>query len=291
VAAPVPPGSPLKIKKAALIEMRPDRPEVMNTPGSGPQVDIGIGVKFDCMVGAHNQARHLTTGLVTFAPSAVLERHRHAFSESITVLKGRALIDVEGRCYEVGPLDNVTIPFGLAHSVSNRSEMEPALFHIAMGSDRPTHALVNRFFPKRTMPESTQTFPGGERVTYMAKVPRYSPGDSASFVDYFNAALIPGLEMSGGHGLFQPRGRLPAHLHDFDESICIVEGSATCIVEGRRYSMANLATALQPRGRIHYFVNESSSPMAMIWVYAGPSPERIVVDEIRAVEPGFAWGA
>ena len=87
------------------------------------------------------------------------------------------------------------------------------------------------------MPEVTQTQPGGERVTYVKKVWRYSPGANASFVDYFNADLVPGLEMSGGYGLFQQGGRLPAHLHDFDESICIVEGRATCVVEGRRYSL------------------------------------------------------
>ena len=56
-------------------------------------------------------------------------------------------------------------------------------------------------------------------------------------------------------------------------------------------SMEQLATALQPRGRIHYFINETPDPMAMIWVYAGPLPERIVVDERCAVEPAVAWSA
>ena len=97
--------------------------------------------------------------------------------------------------------------------------------------------------------------------------------------------------MSGGYGLFQQGGRLPAHLHDFDESICIVEGVATCLVEGRRYTLDNLATALQPRGRVHYFINEAPAPMAMIWFYGGPLPERIVVDESCANEPNVAVAA
>ncbi len=45
--------------------------------------------------------------------------------------------------------------------------------------------------------------------------------------------------MSGGYGLFQPGGRLPAHVHDFDESICIIDGEATCVVEGRRHTMSS----------------------------------------------------
>ena len=277
---PVPCGPP---------EMRPDRPEVMNACGSGPQLDVAPGVKFDCQVGAHNLARDLTTALVTFAPGAMLPCHRHPFGESITLLRGRAVVDVEGRCYEVGPLDNVTIPRGLAHRVTNLSHSSPALFHVALASADPTRDLVTTFFPKRTMPEVTATQPGAERVTYHKKAERYAPGADAAFVDYCNSDLVPGLEMCGGYGLFQPRGRLPAHLHDFDESICIVEGSATCLVEGRRYTLENLGTALQPRGRVHYFVNESAAPMAMIWFYAGPLPERLVVDESCAITPNVAW--
>ena len=89
--------------------------------------------------------------------------------------------------------------------------------------------------------------------------------------------------------MFKPGGRLPAHFHDFDESICIIDGPATCVVEGRRYEMANGSTALQPRGRVHYFINESQKPMAMIWVYAGPVPERVVVDESCATAEGNPW--
>ncbi|RFC51537.1 MAG: 2-keto-3-deoxy-L-rhamnonate aldolase RhmA/Cupin domain protein/Cupin domain protein [Verrucomicrobia bacterium] len=269
-------------------EMKPDRNEVMNQPGRGPQYDITPGVKFDCLVGAHNTARNLTTGYVTFAPGAVLPCHRHTFGESITLLRGRAVIDVEGRCYEVGPLDNVTVPRGLAHKVTNLSRTNPAVFHIALASAKPDRELVDTFFPKHTMPEATATRPGGERVTYQKKVERYAPGNGAAFVDFCNSDLVPGIEMSGGYGLFQQGGRLPAHLHDFDESISIVEGSATCLVEGRRYTLGNLETALQPRGRVHYFINETPAPMGMIWFYAGPMPERIVVDETCATGSNVA---
>jgi mannose-6-phosphate isomerase-like protein (cupin superfamily) len=199
------------------------------------------------------------------------------------------MVDVEGRIYEIDALDNVTIPRGLAHKVTNLSRTASALFHVAMAADNPTRELVDRFYSKRGMPAITKTHPGGERVTYQQNVQNYSPGANTVFVDYFNAELVPGLEMSGGYGIFQQNGRLPAHLHDFDESICIVVGTATCVVEGRRYTMDHLATALQPRGRIHYFINETPSPMAMVWVYAGPLPERIVVDERCAVDPGVAW--
>jgi 2-keto-3-deoxy-L-rhamnonate aldolase RhmA/quercetin dioxygenase-like cupin family protein len=268
---------------------RPDRPEVMTAVGDGPKVEIARGVSFECLVGNHNQARRLTTGLVTFAPGATLPYHSHTFTESITLLAGAAIIEVEGRSYTLGKLDNGVIPPGLAHQARNQSLTEPAVFHIAMPIDNPTRTLVDKFFSRRAMPADSAGVPGAERVNRFAMAERGVAGPNTEFIDYFNESLMPGIEMSGGYGLFHPRGRLPAHIHDFDESICIISGRATCVVEGRRYAMSGCATALQPRGRVHYFINESDGPMEMLWVYAGPKPERIVVDERNATLEGNPW--
>lgn len=269
--------------------MRPDRPEVMNAVGSGPVAEIAEGVRFEALVGKHNQAQRLTTGLVTFAPRAELPYHEHAFTESITLLSGSATIEVEGRIYLLEKLDNVVIPPGCAHYAKNASPTQPAVFHIAMATDSPSRTLVKKFFSKRSMPADATGLAGAERVNRFATAKRGAAGPGTSFIDCFNEDVMPGIEMSGGYGLFQPGGRLPAHVHDFDESICIISGVATCIVEGRRYSMSDGATALQPRGRVHYFINESHGPMEMLWVYAGPKPERIVVDERCATVEGNPW--
>jgi 2-keto-3-deoxy-L-rhamnonate aldolase RhmA/quercetin dioxygenase-like cupin family protein len=269
--------------------MRPDRPEVMNSVGSGPIAEIAEGVRFEALVGKHNQARRLTTGFVTFAPRAELPYHEHAFTESITLLSGSAVVEVEGRIYTLEKLDNIVIPPGRAHFARNASTSEPAVFHIAMPTDSPARTLVKKFFSRRSMPADSTGMAGAERVNRFATAKRGAAGPGTSFIDCFNEDVMPGIEMSGGYGLFQPGGRLPAHVHDFDESICIISGVATCIVEGRRYSMSDGATALQPRGRVHYFINESNGPMEMLWVYAGPKPERIVVDERCATPEGNPW--
>lgn len=269
--------------------MRPDRPEVMNAVGSGSQAELARGVNFECLVGRHNQARRLTTGFVTFAPQATLPYHSHTFTESITLLSGSATVEIEGRAYALQKLDNVVIPAGLAHSARNTSPREPAVFQVALPTDAPTRTLIERFFFRRTMPDHSTGVPGAERVNRMKTATRFVAGPNTQFVDFFNDTLMPGIEMSGGYGLFAPGGRLPAHVHDFDESICIISGEATCLVEGRRYTLQDGATALQPRGRVHYFINESSAAMEMLWVYAGPKPERIVVEEHCATREGDPW--
>ena len=269
--------------------MRPDRSEVMNSVGTGPKVELARGVTFECLVGSYNRAKHLTTGFVTFAPGAMLPYHIHTFSESITLLSGSAIIEVEGRSYSLKKMDNVVVPAGRVHAAKNPSTTEPAVFHIALASDSPTRTLVEKFFPRRTMPDDSTGFDGAERVNRFATAKRFAAGPNTEFIDFFNTDLMPGLEMSGGYGLFHPTGRLPAHVHDFDESICIISGEAMCVVEGRRYAMRDGATALQPRGRVHYFINETQSTMEMLWVYAGPKPERIVVEERNATVEGNPW--
>jgi 2-dehydro-3-deoxyglucarate aldolase/4-hydroxy-2-oxoheptanedioate aldolase len=259
--------------------IRPDRPEVMNEIAAAPRSEIAAGVSFECQVGGHNGARRLTTGLVTFVPEVGLPYHTHPFSESITLLRGEVMVEVEGRCYELGLLDNIVIPREIAHAARNLSEREPAVLHIAMASDHPTRVLVEKPFLLQRMPSATQGWLGAERVNRFQTAVRIPLGPSTEFIDFFNEELLPGVEMSGGYGLFHPGGRLPAHLRDFDSSICIIDGSALCVVEGRRYTLQNCAAALVPRGRVHYILNQSAGPMAMLWTYAGPRPERIVVDE------------
>lgn len=270
--------------------MKPDRNEVTTIPGEGPVITIQPGISFAATVGDFNTARGLTTGIVTLDPSAALDCHTHPCSESITVLQGDAEVTVEGRAYRLGPLDNITIPRWLPHAARNTSPTAPLRLHVALAMSAPERELITRLFARTEMPADSTGTPGMERVTrYRTARRTFGVGPGAEFIDFFNAELVPGIEMSGGYGRFEPGGRLPAHVHDFDESICIISGAATCLVEGRTYAMRDRATAMVPRGRVHYFINESSTAMEMIWVYAGPMPERVVVDAACSTKEGNPW--
>ncbi|MBL4885205.1 MAG: cupin domain-containing protein [Planctomycetaceae bacterium] len=263
--------------------IQPDRKQVITTVAQGQVVEIQSGVELTAMVGEFNTARNLTTGVVNIEPDAFLDCHTHPCSESITILEGEAEVMVEGRAYRLGPLDNIVVPRWLPHAISNCSSTDKSKIHVAFPLSVPERNMVSRTFKRTEMPADSTGVPGLEHVTRFETAKRtFGVGPGAEFIDYFNAEMIPGLEMSGGFGRFQPGGRLPAHLHDFDESICIVDGEASCLVEGNEYSLTNCDTAMIPRGRVHYFVNESSESMDMIWVYAGPMPVRIEIDDSLA---------
>ncbi len=262
---------------------QPSRPEVVTTRNAARRVELERGVVFQPLVGAHNQAHNLTTGIVTFMPGAQLPYHTHPHGEAITLLSGEAEVEVDGRRYHLFPLDNVYIPPETAHFACNPSGSKPATFHIAMNSHEPSRTLVPAPSATRMMADDAGGTPGVERVSRHATTPWYEPNPGARFQDYFNRDL-GSVGMSGGYGEFTHGGRLPCHLHDFDESITIITGTATCVVEGRRYSLSDCATALAPRGRCHYFINLTDHPMAMIWVYAGDLPQRFVLNQ-KCCEP------
>jgi 2-keto-3-deoxy-L-rhamnonate aldolase RhmA/quercetin dioxygenase-like cupin family protein len=266
---------PLKMRPANI---RPDRPEVITMRSAARRIELERGVIFQPHVGAHNQARNLTTGLVTFMPGANLPYHKHPHGEAITLLAGEAEVEVEGRRYRLRPFDNVYVPPERAHFAVNPLAGKPAVFHIAMNTDEPSRTLVPPPASSQTMPDDAAGVAGAERVSRHASTPWYEPNPGARFQDYFNREL-GSVGMSGGYGEFTTGGRLPCHLHDFDESITIVTGTATCVVEGRMYALSDCSTALAPRGRCHYFINLSDRPMAMIWVYAGDMPQRLVLSE------------
>ncbi len=269
--------------------MRPDRAEVITPVGQGERVEIEPGVVFECLVGSQNKARDLSTGVVTFAPEAELTYHRHGYGEAVTLLSGSAIMEVEGRSYAMGSLDNLVIPSGMSHRVKNISSTEPAVFHIAMATDTPARTPAGMSFPRTEMPEDATGPSGAERVNRCRTAERVAIGPGTGFVNFFNEKLTPGIRMSGGIGFFEPGGRLPAHVHDFDESIAIVGGEATCLVEGREYRLSDNATAMVPRGRVHYFINQTKELMVMIWVYAGGMPERVVVAEACATADRGSW--
>ncbi len=265
----------------------PDRHEIMTRPGEGEQIELANGIIMEALVGGFNAARELTTGMVTLQPESSLPYHLHPCGKSLTVLEGHVEISVEGRSYCLGPLDNLTIPRWVPHQVRNPSSSLTARLHVALAMAFPEHELVNRSFERKEMPADSSGTRGFERVTRLASARRtQGVGPGAEFIDYFNASLMPGIEMSGGFARFEPGGRLPDHLHDFDESICIIGGEAECRVEGRQYVLSHAATAMVPRGRVHYFVNNSQQAMDMIWVYAGPMPERILIAAGFVREPG-----
>ena len=236
------------------------------------------GVELCSLVSAQCGSHDLFTALLTLGPRASYPLYTRPFTEVLILVEGDASIEVEDRRYRVRPLDAMTVSDRIARRVVNLSSSQPAVFHLSLASGTPEQTWVNGRFTAVDQSIDETGRMGAERISRHDTTPRFDLAPFAKFQDLFNADL--GAQgICGGYGVFEPGARLPCHRHEFDESITIVKGTATCIVEGRRHELSANATALVPQGRCHYFINLTLEPMAMIWVYAGARPDRIVMDE------------
>jgi quercetin dioxygenase-like cupin family protein len=255
-----------------------ERREAIQQPASAKATPMAPGVDLHPLVGTFNGARNLFTGLLTLAPAASYPYYTRPFTEALIVLEGEVALDVENLRYRLGPLDAIAVLAGRPRRVVNLSVNSRAMLHLALASGKPEQTWINGRFTPVPQPPGATGRAGSERICRHDTAQPFELAPRALFRNLYNAEL--GAQgICGGHGVFEPGARLPCHRHEFDESISIVQGQATCVVEGRRHELSNNATAMVPQGRCHYFINLTLESMAMIWVYAGDMPDRIVMDE------------
>lgn len=257
------------------------RTEIITRIEGPPTGELAPGVELRVLATGSMGARGLTTCLAKFRPGAELPYHRHPCSEVMIVVEGEALACVRSRRYHLRQYDALHVPAGFAHAVRNASSERPALFHSSFASDNPGREQVKETFTVSDLASSPRN--GPEHLVRFDTAKVYELAPQAMFRDLFNRRL-GSRGVCGGYGLFAPGTSLPCHYHEYDESITIVTGTAICQVAGREYELSGCGTGCIPKGRPHRFLNRSSAPMAMIWVYGGDEPERTLL------EPGYCDG-
>jgi quercetin dioxygenase-like cupin family protein len=255
------------------------RREIIQLSEEAKVTRVVPGVEIRPLVGRHNGAIDLFTSLLTVDSQKQIPFYTRTTFEVLTLLEGEAFVDVEERRYRLAPLDSITLPPRIPRRFANPSNSQGAVFHLAIASALDNPTWVNAQFTPVDQPMESDGTQHHERIRRNHPAERFELAPGAMFQDFFNAEL-GSAGICGGYGLFAAGSRLPCHRHEFDESITIIQGIANCIVEGNEYQLSNNATALVPEGRCHYFINPGPDPMAMIWVYAGDMPDRILVDEV-----------
>jgi putative monooxygenase len=245
------------------------------------------GVDLQTFVSGACGATGFSTGTATFQPGTHLPYHIHGFSEAVTVLEGCARVLIEGRAYRLHPRDCVHVPAGIAHLVENDDPVKLLVAHWAFATATPTRESTDRVFPLDDRGSANPLPTDPETIVRFNDDAIYELSNNAFFCDLF-ARRFGSVGICGGYGRFLPGSSLPCHIHDFDESITIVKGTAVCLVEGKQYELSGCDTAFIPKGIPHRFLNESTAEMAMVWVYAGNEPDRRIVTT-GYCSGGLAW--
>jgi quercetin dioxygenase-like cupin family protein len=93
-------------------------------PAEIPARDRGGGARTIPLVTRGVGATGFINGITLFDPGASVPLHSHNCEESVMVLEGRAIVEIEGTEYEVGTHDVTFLPANVPHRFRNASATE-----------------------------------------------------------------------------------------------------------------------------------------------------------------------
>jgi mannose-6-phosphate isomerase-like protein (cupin superfamily) len=117
-------------------------------PGEIEPFDRGNGVVTLPYVGRWNcEINRITTGQTVFAPGTGLPLHSHNVEESVLILDGDAIAEIDGQRFDLVPGDATWVPAGVPHRFLNRGSTPMRIYWVYGGRD-----------VTRTMTETGETF-------------------------------------------------------------------------------------------------------------------------------------
>lgn len=115
---------------------------VLLKPASIKKHDRGGGASTTPLVTKGLGASVFITGYTEFAGGAKIPFHYHNCEESVMLVEGHALFDIDGQEFEVAPQDVTFIPAGVPHRFRNASDTEPMKILWIYGSPDANRTLV-----------------------------------------------------------------------------------------------------------------------------------------------------
>jgi HTH-type transcriptional regulator, repressor for puuD len=117
-------------------------------PGEIEPFDRGNGVVTLPYVGRWNsEINRITTGQTVFAPGTGLPLHSHNVEESVLILEGDAIAEIDGEQFDLVAGDATWVPAGVPHRFLNRGTTPMRIYWVYGGRD-----------VTRTITETGETF-------------------------------------------------------------------------------------------------------------------------------------
>ena len=176
----------------------------------------------------------------------------------------------------------MTVPAGLPRRLVNLSTVRPALIHVSLAAAIASTNLGKMAgCPPVEQPASTTGRPGAEQTC--AATTRPADSGLAPALNSRTCSKRRNLarrESAAVTAYSTPALDFPAIvLNSTSRSQSYKERRHVLSSEAATRDFPGTPQQLVPKGLCHYFINLTLEPMAMIWVYAGDKPDRIVMDE------------
>ena len=86
------------------------------------EVDRGTGVKTRLLVRKELGSEHITSGYTRFEPGAKIAMHWHNCDESVAIVEGEAICEVDGQRFAMKQFDTTFVKAGVPHRFVNESD-------------------------------------------------------------------------------------------------------------------------------------------------------------------------
>jgi quercetin dioxygenase-like cupin family protein len=110
-------------------------------PSELPLHDRGGGARTISLVSPALGATTFISGITEFDPGTAIPFHSHDCEESVVLLEGEAIMDIDGLEFPLQPLDTTFIPPNVVHRFRNISSAKPMKILWTYASPQATRTL------------------------------------------------------------------------------------------------------------------------------------------------------
>jgi len=158
-------------------------------PDELPSVDRGGGASTVALVTAARGATSYLNGTTIFDPSARIAHHQHNVAESVMVVEGEAIIDIDGVRSRLRTFDTTFVPANIPHHFENASEDTRMRIFWTYGSLDATRTVVDSDTTTRIDGETPAAADGCSRPVHEVAILEVIPGHEAEFEDAVRKAV------------------------------------------------------------------------------------------------------
>lgn len=111
-------------------------------PTTMPSVDRGNGARTIPLVSAKTGAETFLNGMTIFGPEAQIAHHSHNTAESVMVIKGKAIVNIDGDEIVLDTYDTTFVPANIPHHFRNASSTEEMRIFWTYGSIDANRTII-----------------------------------------------------------------------------------------------------------------------------------------------------
>ncbi len=149
-------------------------------PGELRARDRGAGARTVPLVTSGRGATAFLNGMTLFEPGAAIAHHVHNVAESVVVVEGSAVVDIDGERFALGLFDTTFVPANVPHHFENASDGEPMRIFWTYASVDATRTLVESGEHGRVDAEDPDG-PGGTPLVHEVARITVREGEAARF--------------------------------------------------------------------------------------------------------------